>query len=558
MNRTKIISVIVASCFLLAEYAFPQNVVRGPYLQTGSPTSVIVRWRTDQASDSEVKFGSSPGSLNQTAENSSSTTEHEVLLSGLSPDTKYYYSIGTTATTLAGGDENHFFITSPVPGTRKSTRVWVLGDSGTKDSKARSVRDAYYNFTDSRHTDFWLMLGDNAYGSGTDSEYQTAVFENMYEAMLQKSVLWATLGNHDVGSSASPGPNPYHNIFSNPKNGEAGGLASGDESYYSFDYGNIHVICLNSTATKYVSSGSAMMTWLQADVAANDKEWTIAFWHHPPYSKGSHNSDSEGLLTKMREIAVPILEDGGVDLVLSGHSHNYERSFLLDGHYGQSGTLTSSMKLDPGNGRADGDGAYKKATLGAAAHEGAVYMVSGCSGKTGGGSLNHPAMFISFNTLGSTVLDVDGNRLDVTFVNSSGQTLDYFTMIKGDIQSGPATQLVALSGDGQSGLVGTTLPNPFVVQARDANNNPVAGVAVTFEITFGNGSLSATQQVTSASGRASTVLTFGNTPGTVTVSAIAPGLTGSPQIFSSTAIENPQPDTQPPAPPVNVRVVLGQ
>ena len=68
----------------------------------------------------------------------------------------------------------------------------------------------------------------------------------------------------------------------------------------------------------------------------------IAFCHHPPYTKGSHDSDADIELMEMRQNALPILEDAGVDLVLSGHSHSYERSFLIDGHYGTSSTFTSA------------------------------------------------------------------------------------------------------------------------------------------------------------------------------------------------------------------------
>lgn len=82
--------------------------------------------------------------------------------------------------------------------------------------------------------------------------------------------------------------------------------------------------------------------------------WIIAFWHHPPYSKGSHNSDTSSQLVTMRTNFNPILEDGGVDLVFLGHSHNYERSVLLDGHYGTSGTITHAMKKNSGNGSTSG------------------------------------------------------------------------------------------------------------------------------------------------------------------------------------------------------------
>ncbi|NIR50731.1 metallophosphoesterase [candidate division KSB1 bacterium] len=535
----------------LFEPNYGQSVIRGPYLQLGTPTSVVVKWRTDQDADSRVRYGSSLSNLNESTVGSGSTTEHEVALTGLSPDTKYYYAIGTSSTTLAGGDEKHFFITSPNPGTKKPTRIWILGDSGTKDEKARAVRDAYYNFTGNRHTDLWLMLGDNAYGRGEDEEYQMAVFEDMYEEMLQKSVLWPTLGNHDIKTDSSPGPFPYHDIFTLPTNGEAGGLASGTEDYYSFEYANIHFVCLNSTSTKFIKEGSAMLSWLEADLAANNQDWTIAFWHHPAYSKGSHDSDDEGLLVRMRELAVPILEDYGIDLMLSGHSHSYERSFLIDRHYGESNTLTSDMILDEGDGRPDGDGAYRKASLGPTPHEGSIYIVNGSSGKTSGGSLDHPIMITSLKTLGSLVFDINDNQLDATFIDSNGETRDYFTIIKGDLNVGPSTQMIKVSGDGQTAPVGATLPEPLVVEVQDADNKPVGGVAVTFEITSGNGSLSERQpRITSSNGRASATLILGDTGGDVIVMASASGLSGSPQTFTATATV----DNEPPAPPMNVRI----
>jgi hypothetical protein len=103
-------------------------------------------------------------------------------------------------------------------------------------------------------------------------------------------------------------------------------------------------------------------------------------------------SDSGGRLVDMREKALPILEDWGVDLVLAGHSHSYERSVLLDSHYGDSNSLVGTMILDGGDGDPGVGGAYQKATSGAAPHEGAVYVVAGSSGRTGNGSFDHPVV----------------------------------------------------------------------------------------------------------------------------------------------------------------------
>jgi acid phosphatase type 7 len=403
------------------------TVTRGPYLQQGAHDSIIVRWRTDVATDSRVRFGTDPGNLNLQASDPDVTTEHIVKITGLQPNTKYYYELGGSLGWFQG-DLNDYFVTSPLPGTVQPTRIWVLGDSGTADANAAAVRNAYLNFAANRPADLWLMLGDNAYNNGTDAEFQAAVF-NMYPTVLQNKVLWSTRGNHeyDGGGSGST----YYNIFTLPTQGEAGGVASGSEAYYSFDYANIHFICLDSEGVSRSANG-AMANWLRADLAATTQPWIIAFWHHPPYSKGSHNSDTEGKLVDMRVNFLPILEDAGVDLVLSGHSHSYERSFLLDGHYGTSGTLTQAMKKDGGSGREDGSGAYEKPE-GNFPRAGAVYVVAGSSGKISGGLLNHPAMYISLNQLGSMILDVHGNRLDAKFLRADGAVTDYFTIIKGDI-----------------------------------------------------------------------------------------------------------------------------
>lgn len=420
-----------------------QNIVRGPYLQQGTPNSVVVRWRTDVPTDTAVRFGLEPGKLEKEAKTKWKTTEHVMILEGLTPATKYHYAIGNAEKPLGGEDGRGYFITSPKPGTRQPIRTWVIGDAGTGSTSGNvglqaKVRDAYYKFTGNRHTDLWLMLGDNAYSTGTDKEYQIAVFD-MYRDLWRKSVCWPTLGNHDAGSAASiTQSGVYYDIFTLPTLGQAGGLTSGTEAYYSFDFGNIHFVCLDSEGTDRSPEG-AMITWLKHDLAATKQDWIISYFHHPPYTKGSHDSNTEGKLVDMRRNALPILEAAGADLNLTGHSHSYERSFLLDGHYGTQDTLTAKMKVDGGDGRPDGKGAYRKATLAKGAHEGSVYVVAGSSGKVSlqneksakRGYLDHPAMFLSLPRLGSLVLDVDGNRLDANFISETGERLDYFSIVKG-------------------------------------------------------------------------------------------------------------------------------
>ncbi len=409
------------------------GVTRGPYLQMGTANAMTVRWRTNIATDSRVQYGTIQGSLSQTVDDANVTTEHEVRLTGLTGGTRYYYSVGSTAQVIAGNDANHFFVTSPNVGQANPYRLWILGDSGTADANAQAVRNSYLTYNGSTYTNLILMLGDNAYETGTDAEYQAAVF-NMYPSVLRQTPLWPTIGNHDTAQSADPPSSlPYFQMFTLPTGAEAGGVASGTEKYYSFNYGNIHFICLDSMTSSRATNG-AMLTWLQNDLAQNIQPWVIAFWHHPPYTKGSHNSDTEAQLAEMRTNVLPMLESWGVDLVLTGHSHSYERSFLIDGHYGTSGTFTNAMKKNPGGGRENIDGAYTKSALSSnVPNEGAVYAVAGSSGKISGGTLNHPAMFISLNNLGSMVLDINNDRLDAKFLRENGTIADYFTMIKGGI-----------------------------------------------------------------------------------------------------------------------------
>jgi hypothetical protein len=133
-------------------------------------------------------------------------------------------------------------------------------------------------------------------------------------------------------------------------------------------------------------------------------------------------------MTAVREGVLPILETHGVDLVLSGHSHSFERSFLLDGHYGLSTTLDpATMVLDGGDGDPAGDGAYVKAI---GAHGGTLYAVAGSAARVTPAALDHPAMATGLALLGSLVLELDGDRWTGRFLDEGGLELDRFVLVK--------------------------------------------------------------------------------------------------------------------------------
>ncbi|WP_223787106.1 purple acid phosphatase family protein [Marinicella meishanensis] len=426
--------------WLLSNWAQASELIRGPYIQNQSPTSVTLRWRTHGLTDSVVMWGLAPGQLNESITQATPTTEHEVTITGLTPNQRYHYAVGSSAEILAGNDANHALTMPPTHGTAQPLRIWVLGDSGTANANAAAVRDAYLNFNGNQHTHLWLMLGDNAYSSGTEEQYQAAVFD-MYPSLLRQSSLWPVIGNHDVHNANSlTGTGVYYDIFTLPKQarttGHSTGVDSGSEAYYSFDYGNVHFVMLDSVFIS-VPFRAAMIDWLQADLMMSQADWTIAMWHHPPYTKGSHDSDLESRHIWTRETVLPILEQHGVDLILGGHSHSYERSWLIDGHYGLSQSFDPQQHvLDGTNGNPFAGETYFKPTLGAAPHEGSVYVVAGSSGKVGNIEPNpHPAMrhLLALQELGSLVIDVSGHHLLVQFLLDNGQVQDVFRLTKQDL-----------------------------------------------------------------------------------------------------------------------------
>jgi len=387
---------------------------RGPYLQGLSSTSVLLKWRSRKTMTGQVRYGTISGELDQLAQSSVEISNHEVLLDGLEPATRYYYNVN-------GLDGKEFYFkTAPIEGEAVPVRVWILGDSGSGDERAEKVRDAYYQFNKGPGADLMLLLGDAAYARGSDADYQKAFFE-VYPDTLATTPVFSTLGNHDLKTDLGA---PYFEVFSLPVEGETGGIASGTEFYYSFNFSNIHFVSLDSVVSDRLPD-SEMYRWLIADLKSNKQDWVVVFLHHPFYSRGRHNSDKPGsTMADLREHYTPIFEAFGVDLVVSGHNHSYERSFPLLGHRNTSETLLESMKTDSGNGRIDGDGAYRKT----GDNDGVIYIVAGSAGKAHEYPLNFPANYISMAELGSMVLDFDGDELQATFVSPNPNAVDYFSV----------------------------------------------------------------------------------------------------------------------------------
>ncbi|MFK7808190.1 MAG: metallophosphoesterase [Saprospiraceae bacterium] len=411
-----------------------QEIVRGPYLQKATSKSIVVKWKTKKINASFIHYGLHPDSLVYTFFDEVESKNHEVEITDLKADTKYYYSIPDGYSINVDLKNDLYFKTHPEIGKSKKLSAWILGDCGSKDKHQRAVRDAFLNYKDKEELDMLLFLGDNAYPVGTQRDYQDALFEDMYEETLKNTTAWSTFGNHDSYSANSKNQlGPYYEIFTFPKKGESGGVASGTEAYYSFDHGNVHFIVLDSEGSDK-GIGEPMYQWCEKDIQNTLADWIVAFWHHPPYSKGSHDSDNAKKLRKMRSNFVPMLERNGVDLVLSGHSHSYERSYLLNGHYDKSYTFDKEKhtvgQKGSGDGQKDGDGAYAKKTTGERAGDGAIYIVAGSAGKLASSTLDHKAMAVSLKKRGSCLLEIEDDELNLKFVAKDGTVEDYFTLRK--------------------------------------------------------------------------------------------------------------------------------
>ncbi len=152
-----------------------------------------------------------------------------------------------------------------------------------------------------------VILGDNAYKSGSPAEYATCYDPTWGQF---KNATRPAVGNHDYLTTGGAG---YFGYF--------GAVAHGPGGYYSYNLGTWHIVVLNSNCSKAGGCGttSPQGKWLKADLVANPTACTLAYWHHPYFSSGEWGDN-----TYMKSL-VQLLYDAGADIMLAGHDHDYER-----------------------------------------------------------------------------------------------------------------------------------------------------------------------------------------------------------------------------------------
>jgi hypothetical protein len=201
---------------------------------------------------------------------------------------------------------------TPIPpaSSGDSAVLYAAGDIATC---SRTDDEAVSKLLDNT-TGTIAVLGDNVYDSGTAAEYA-----NCYDPSWgrHKARTRPAVGNHEYLSSNAA---PYFAYF---------GAAAGDptKGYYSYDLGDWHVIVLNSNCSEVkCDASSAQYQWLQSDIKNHPNSCTLAYYHHPAYSSGQHG-DNAGSAPLWRALYA-----GGVELVLNGHDHIYERFAPMDGN----------------------------------------------------------------------------------------------------------------------------------------------------------------------------------------------------------------------------------
>ena len=395
-------------------------VPRQPYLQMQTTNSITLKWQTPEKERGCVHY-SNKDIIKKVCE-AVETDKHHIVLKDLTEGTTYQYSVD--ASSLAIDNTNRYFTTLYDDAVEQ--RIWVLGDSGKAGPDQERVRDAMMKHLNSKPLTMWLLLGDNAYRSGTQKQFNKAMFEP-YKEQIKTLVPWAVNGNHDGRRWA------FYDIFEFPTKGESGGIASGSEKFYAIDNGNVHIVMLDSFQGD-LSKDGAMAKWLEKDLANNSKKWTIAAFHHPAYSDGSHNSDNpkdsgghifkKGRLFQVRENILPILEKYDVDLMLAGHSHAYERSKLIHKHYGTSDTFNPHEHIVD-----NADHHYHK-SHNKVAYGGGIHNVAGSSSKVDTARLKHPALPFSYAQMGSVLITIKPNILQAEFVNIDGEVSDFYSIEK--------------------------------------------------------------------------------------------------------------------------------
>ena len=308
--------------------------------------------------------------------------QYQADLSGLREGTEYFYRVfieGNLLTPAPPAIELSFRTAATAPFS-----FLVVGDTGEGTTEQRQVASQLAKESAS----LLLHTGDLVYPAGELSGFESLYFK-YYRDMMARLPFFPCIGNHEYLTAEAA---PYLSVHSLP----AANVVDGDRGrYYSFDWGDVHFISLDSNTPleKAAAGMGPMLDWLDKDLQRTRKFWRIAYFHHPPYPISDHINDPLCILA--REKIVPVLERYRVPLVITGHEHLYERTK----------PLRNGVAVD--------------------ANMGTQYLISGGGGAYLFHTLRKPD-FLATATEGPNYLrcEVAGTRLTIRALGSDGRTLD--------------------------------------------------------------------------------------------------------------------------------------
>lgn len=300
---------------------------KGPYLMDVTPTSIAVMVET--TGDLQVgATATTPSGATVESQLVGGTGVHEIVLSGLTPATRYTYSIKVNGALRPGGE----FVTAPLPDSEAPVSFVCYGDVRDDPATHRRIVDLIVGTA----PDFVLGTGDLVHRGDNDSEWQS--FFDAAAPFLRQAPYFPSLGNHEMytrggreATADNVGIQAYSRWFrvtSPPP------VPSLPETSYSFRYGLIRGLVINDRQD-WSQDGEAMR-WLKATLASfpNDgATYHIAAMHHGIYSSGSHGENDELLEAGVDEL----FRNAGIDIIFSGHDHAYERGEVRGLKYVVSG-----------------------------------------------------------------------------------------------------------------------------------------------------------------------------------------------------------------------------
>ncbi len=286
------------------------QVDRLPYIQNPQQHSVQIAWRTKLKKNGQVEFGETLEYGNTVVEDSS-TNKHLVTLSQLKQNTTYYYRVLNDGVVLTQGDSFRTAKSESID----SVSFLIWGDSGT----GWQIQYDIAEIMQQHKVDFCLHVGDVSQSNG--SEYDN-IFFKPYTNIVKSRCIFTCIGNHDTNADYAQ---TYLDDFYLPHNNP-----DSTERYYSFNWGNVHCIALDTNID--YSPNSPQYQWLVDDLNSEMRAkttWTIMYFHHPPYCQGWDTWAGD---VNVQNYLLPVFEQYNVDLVFNGHTHDYERG-LLNGIY---------------------------------------------------------------------------------------------------------------------------------------------------------------------------------------------------------------------------------